>query len=102
MVNLSQDTPTNLSIRLAETVNHLGLAWWVVITTTVPQCTYFFGPFLSLKEANRFAPGYIEDLEAEEAQNISFEVKRCKPNQLTIEGEVSVQADLEPQWSGQS
>ncbi|NJM67332.1 MAG: DUF1816 domain-containing protein [Acaryochloris sp. RU_4_1] len=67
----------------AELTNHLGLAWWVEIKTSFPTCTYFFGPFLSRKEAEVALPGYVEDLEAEQAQNIVTNIQRCKPTQLT-------------------
>ncbi len=74
-----------LSSRLAAFVNHLGLAWWVKVTTQDPKCTYYFGPFLSAQAAQEALPGYVEDLEAEQAQGIVAELKRCKPTQLTIE-----------------
>ncbi len=61
-----------------------GLAWWVEISTDSPRCTYFFGPFLSESEAERHKPGYVEDLQAEGAQNIRIAIKRCKPDELTL------------------
>jgi hypothetical protein len=67
----------------------LGQAWWVEITTDRPHCTYYFGPFATAVEADLAKGGYIEDLEGESAQGISVTIKRCKPEQLTI--------DLEPQ-----
>jgi len=45
----------------------LGLAWWVEVVTEQPNCTYYFGPFASAKEAKLAQPGYIEDLLEEEA-----------------------------------
>lgn len=65
-------------------LNFLGQAWWVEILTTQPQCTYYFGPFASINEANVAIPGYVEDLESELAQNIQTYIKRCKPSILTI------------------
>ena len=87
----TKDNTTDLSSRFAEFYNRLGLAWWVEIKTTSPVCTYFFGPFLSQKEAEAELPGYIEDLENEQAKNISTEVKRCKPTQLTVCDEPEVE-----------
>lgn len=61
-----------------------GLAWWVEIVTEQPQCTYYFGPFLSAADAETAQSGYLEDLQHEGAQNITTRLKRCKPNQLTV------------------
>lgn len=62
----------------------LGLALWVEIVTDNPRCTYYFGPFLSEKEAFDAKSGYVEDLENEGAQGIVVKIKRCKPSNLTI------------------
>ena len=62
----------------------LGWAWWVEIVTQTPDCTYYFGPFLSTKEATNALNGYVEDLEQEGAVGIQVQVKRCKPQSLTI------------------
>ncbi|HEY9643314.1 MAG TPA: DUF1816 domain-containing protein [Coleofasciculaceae cyanobacterium] len=62
----------------------LGLAWWVEIITEAPNCTYYFGPFANAKEAKAAQYGYVEDLELEGAKNIKVDVKRCKPEKLTI------------------
>lgn len=62
----------------------LGLAFWVEIVTDNPRCTYYFGPFLSEKEASDAKNGYVEDLENEGAQGIVVKIKRCKPSDLTI------------------
>ncbi|NCO75680.1 MAG: DUF1816 domain-containing protein [Cyanobacteria bacterium] len=61
-----------------------GLACWVEISTEIPRCIYYFGPFLTLKEAKSTQDGYIEDLTEEGAKNIVVTVKRCKPKELTI------------------
>lgn len=63
----------------------LGLAWWVEIVTLDPECTYYFGPFMSAKEAELARNGYIEDLESEGAKGISVAIKRCQPQELTID-----------------
>ena len=66
-------------------LNNFGWAWWIEIDTQQPSCTYYFGPFLSQKEAFDAQSGYIEDLKNEEAQGIAVKLKRCKqPTELTI------------------
>ncbi len=65
-------------------LNQLGLAWWLQIVTEEPLCTYYFGPFISAKEAEKAQSGYIEDLEHEETQGITVNIKRCQPKELTI------------------
>ncbi|WP_017719992.1 DUF1816 domain-containing protein [Kamptonema formosum] len=65
----------------------LGLAWWLEILTDRPSCTYYFGPFLSAKEAELACAGYVEDLQQEGVEGISFEIKQCQPLALTIDGE---------------
>jgi hypothetical protein len=57
--------------------------WWVEITTFIPHCVYYFGPFLDFAEASHMKPYYIEDLIAEGAQNITTTIKRCQPAELT-------------------
>ncbi len=66
-------------------LDFLGQAWWVEVLTTQPQCTYYFGPFAEAGEATEAISGYVEDLQAESAQGIKTQVKRCHPNRLTIE-----------------
>jgi hypothetical protein len=68
----------------SDILNLIGQAWWVEILTTQPKCTYYFGPFANIKEANIAMPGYVEDLESELAQDIQTYIKRCKPSILTI------------------
>lgn len=87
---------------LISLLNLLGWAWWVEIATDNPRCTYYFGPFLSKTEAETAKNGYIEDLEQESAQGISFAVKRCKPSNLTVyeePGEMSSRGSS-PAYSG--
>ena len=69
---------------LVDLFHSFGWAWWVQVVTKTPRCTYYFGPFLSVKEAKTATLGYIEDLEQEGAQGIAIDVKRCKPDVLTI------------------
>lgn len=59
--------------------------YWLKISTKVPKCIYFFGPFDSPLEAKALQAGYIEDLMEENAQGIHIELERCpQPPQLTI------------------
>jgi hypothetical protein len=75
---------------LLKTLDFLGFAYWVEITTDFPKCTYYFGPFLNEGEARDSQGGYLEDLQQEGAQGIAVFVKRCKPNDLTIFDDVEV------------
>lgn len=58
--------------------------WWVKISTTAPQCIYYFGPFDSAKEAKAHQHGYVEDLVLEKALGITVELMQCQPTCLTI------------------
>jgi len=83
--------------------NNVGLAWWVEIVTQNPRCTYYFGPFLNSSDATLASKGYVEDLETEGALGIIVNVKRCKPNDLTIAEDLGEKFDLrvKPAFSGQ-
>ncbi|MBW4612130.1 MAG: DUF1816 domain-containing protein [Desmonostoc vinosum HA7617-LM4] len=74
----------NLKEGLINIFDNLGFAWWVEIITQNPRCTYYFGPFLNASDATLASKGYVEDLEFEGAQGIIVNVKRCKPDALTI------------------
>ncbi|MEI1373893.1 DUF1816 domain-containing protein [Nostoc sp. UHCC 0926] len=93
----------NLKEVLINTFDYLGLAWWVEIVTQNPRCTYYFGPFLNSSEAKLSSTGYIEDLEVEGAQGIAVNVKRCKPNTLTIADDLGEKIDrkVQPAFGGQ-
>jgi hypothetical protein len=71
--NISSNEPNRLS------------PWWVEISTAQPSCVYYFGPFESAEEAQIYQPGYIEDLQAEEAEGITVAIKQCQPQILTQE-----------------
>ncbi|MDJ0712829.1 MAG: DUF1816 domain-containing protein [Prochloraceae cyanobacterium] len=58
---------------------------WIEINTTIPQCTYYFGPFDTLEEAAECQNGYIEDLIEEGASGINVNIKKCQPQTLTVE-----------------
>lgn len=66
------------------TLELLGLAWWLEITTESPNCTYYFGPYLRASEAEADKQGFMDDLEKEGARNIKFAIKRCRPDRLTV------------------
>ena len=74
----------NVKETFASLLENMGVAVWIEITTQSPQCTYFFGPFVSVSEAEQEKSGYIEDLEAEGAFGISVEIQRCNPEKLTV------------------
>ena len=62
--------------------------YWLKISTKVPKCVYYFGPFDSPLEAKALQAGYIEDLMEEDARGIDVEIERCpQPPQLTISEE---------------
>ncbi|TAE52861.1 MAG: DUF1816 domain-containing protein [Nostocales cyanobacterium] len=93
----------NLKEGLISLYDGLGLAWWVEIVTQNPNCTYYFGPFISSVDANLASKGYLEDLETEGAQGIVVNVKRCKPYALTIAEDLGEMIDrkVKPVFSGQ-
>ena len=95
---------SDLKEMLISLLHAFGLAWWVEIVTQNPRCTYYFGPFLSAKEANMAKPGYLEDLEQEGATGIIVIVKRCKPSRLTIAEDLEerVERKSQPVFSGQA
>lgn len=64
--------------------NAMGWAYWVEIETAKPSCTYYFGPFLTFKDAKSAQVGYVDDLTQEDAVGIMVEIKRCKPTELTV------------------
>ena len=66
-------------------LDFFGFAWWVEISTEIPRCSYYFGPFSKAEDAEVAKHGYIEDLEQEGAQGIEVNVRRCKPSILTLD-----------------
>lgn len=89
------------------TLELLGMAWWIEVTTESPKCTYYFGPYVSADEAKTEQAGFIADLEGEGAQSIRATIKRCRPAQLTIEEETEADsskasAPLSPTLSRQT
>lgn len=74
----------NLKNLLPNFLPKLDRAWWVEITTESPRCKYYFGPFQNSSEASAAYPGYVEDLQSEQAQGIEINIKCCKPDVLTV------------------
>jgi len=66
------------------------LPYWLKITTKVPKCVYYFGPFATPLEAKANQAGYIEDIMSEDAQGIHIELEQCsQPTELTVcEGDI--------------
>ncbi|PMB17234.1 DUF1816 domain-containing protein [Fischerella thermalis] len=62
----------------------IGLAWWIEVVTKNPTCTYYFGPFISANKAQIEKNGYVEDLIEEGAIIFHIEIKRCRPQNLTL------------------
>ncbi len=98
-----KSTLDNVKELLINALNNIGLAWWVEIVTQNPHCTYYFGPFLNAADAKSAIKGYVDDLEQEGAQGIAIDVKRCKPNVLTIAEDLGEKIDrkVKPVFSGQ-
>ncbi|MDJ1183897.1 DUF1816 domain-containing protein [Roseofilum casamattae] len=78
----------NFKDLLVTTQNLLGFAYWIEVTTEIPACTYYFGPFQTQQEAEAAQGGYEEDLKAEAAQGIHSRIEQCKPKFLTSPEEV--------------
>ncbi|ANV83267.1 hypothetical protein AWQ21_02025 [Picosynechococcus sp. PCC 7003] len=86
-----------LLLKLFETI---GRAYWLEITTEQPECTYYFGPYLSRKEAIAAQAGFLEDLTNEGAQNIEVNLQRCRtPKELTIFDDSESKKTLMPIFS---
>ena len=77
-------------------LHFIGQAWWVKITTERPNCTYYFGPFITMNEADTSKAGYVEDLEGESATGIHVSIERCQPDHLTVDhtGELPLEDKL--------
>lgn len=70
----------DLNSRLAR----CGKAWWVEITTVNPRMSYYFGPFISAKEAGIAQPSYIEAIELQGEQILGVRIQQYKPKILPI------------------
>ncbi|HLO51417.1 MAG TPA: DUF1816 domain-containing protein [Kamptonema sp.] len=58
-------------------------SWWVKIVTLLPVCTYYFGPFDSMREAASAQTDYMEYLKREGVQGMTAWIKQCKPEMLS-------------------
>jgi Domain of unknown function (DUF1816) len=87
--------PIKLGEIWTNTLDLLGQAWWVEVSTAQPKLTYYFGPFATVQEAEMAVAGYLEDLEGESAQGIQSTIKRCKPDRLTIDHDMGEITDRE-------
>jgi Domain of unknown function (DUF1816) len=76
--------PTKIVEMWTSFLDLVGQAWWVEISTDEPKCIYYFGPF-----ANSQVAGL--------AKVTRLQVKRCKPNRLTIDADMGERHDHE-QW----
>jgi Domain of unknown function (DUF1816) len=88
------DTKSPLSQSLVkaiwnEVLNLLGRAWWIEISTTLPNVTYYFGPFITSQEAELSIERYMASLQDKSSQSIRSTVKRCKPGELVVNGEMA-------------
>ena len=83
---------------LINILDALGLAYWVEITTDNPRCVYYFGPFLNKQDSQLATDGYLEDLRGENAQNITYRIKRFKPDyhNLTVFEDSGNNSDFQP------
>lgn len=70
---------------IASRTRHSQRSWWVEINTSVPLCTYYFGPFDSQSEARDSRSGYVDDLFQEGARDIVALIKHCQPKNLTLD-----------------
>lgn len=75
--------PTRKQNPLASPGRQSKLSWWIEIHTSVPLCTYYFGPFDSQEEARASRTGYVNELYQEEARDIVALVKQGQPHKLT-------------------
>ncbi len=73
----------NILKRLSSPIRNATQPWWVKIQTKAPECTYYFGPFDSKKEAEFLQPGYVNDLVQEGAQDLKFVLEKARPVNLT-------------------
>lgn len=68
---------------LLNLLENLGLAYWVEITTDNPGEPYYFGPFITAKEAEIYQGDYRQDLIDEGIKITAVNIKRCHSPILT-------------------
>ena len=57
--------------------NGFGLTWWAKIETSMPNATYWFGPFLTRRSLKGNLGTFLDDLSSEGAQSIRHNMIRC-------------------------
>lgn len=82
-MNYYQNSFSKQSFYQPNNIAQLQPPWWVRIATLEPKCVYYFGSFISKEDAIDALPGYVEDLEKEQAKGIFIEIKQDNPQQLT-------------------
>ena len=82
-MNCDRNSFSRQSFYKSINIDKLQPPWWVKIATSEPKCIYYFGSFNSKEDAIDALPGYVEDLEQEQAKGISVEIKQDNPQQLT-------------------
>ncbi len=70
---------------IVENLRSKNKKWWLEISTELPQCIYYFGPFDRREEAIEYRAGYLEDLIEEGATGIEVNIKKCQPQVLTLD-----------------
>ncbi|MGF1672284.1 MAG: DUF1816 domain-containing protein [Rivularia sp. (in: cyanobacteria)] len=73
-----------LQEKIVDVLEVLRLAWWIEIVTKQPSCTYYFGPFVKANDAQIEINGYVEDLIKEGAIILNIQIKRYRPQILTV------------------
>lgn len=77
-------TTQPIHVNSIDFLERLGMALWIEVITQSPHCIYYFGPFVSKKEAQSAIPEYLEDLEKEKKQVLSTNIRRGRPIKSTI------------------
>ena len=82
-MNYYQNSLPKRSFYQPNNIFELQSPWWVKIATSEPKCVYYFGSFKNKEDAIDALPGYVEDLEQEQAKGILIEIKQDYPQHLT-------------------
>lgn len=83
-MNCDRNSFSRQSLYKPNNIVKLQPPWWVKIATLEPKCVYYFGSFSSKEDAIDALPGYVEDLEEEQAKEILVEIKQDNPDRLTV------------------
>jgi len=82
-MNYYQNSLPKRSFYQPNNIVQLQPPWWVKIATSEPKCVYYFGSFENKEDVINALPGYIKDLDKEQAKGIFIEIKQDAPQQLT-------------------